>query len=226
MLNSAIADYKSKHLHGKGTPRGGPGSSRIARGGSFRGNSSRGGSLHNAGTSRGRNSSRGNGRGGHQSHFKDRSFNKNYHKNHKSVGFKPSAPQNGAHAANLAMPPSPPYPTAPEQHFAFAANHDEALVVSSVMDVREAEDKQKKTDAQQPKTESIVGMKRHYNEEEGQQPDIYDAYPTKKPRLMDAIDTNNDTDNLGHRSESDSHLLGHRQLRRKGHGSALARVLS
>ena len=59
----------------------------------------------------------------------------------------------------------------------------------------EAEDKQKKTDAQQPKTEPIVGMKRHYNEEEGQQSDIYDVYPTKKPRLMDAIDTNNDTDN-------------------------------
>ena len=45
-------------------------------------------------------------------------------------------------------------------------------------------------DAQQPKTEPIVGVKRHYNEEEGQQPDIYDAYPNKKPRLMDAIDTN------------------------------------
>jgi hypothetical protein len=37
MLNSALTDYKSKHLHGKGTPCGGPGSSGIARGGSFRG---------------------------------------------------------------------------------------------------------------------------------------------------------------------------------------------
>jgi hypothetical protein len=173
MLNSALADYKSKHLHGKGTSRGGPGSSRIARGGSFRGSSSRG-----------------NGRGGHQSHFKDRSFNKSYHKNNRPAGSKTSAPQHGAHAANLAMPPPPPYPTAPEQHFAFAAGHDEAIAVPPVMDAMiEAEDKQKETDVQQPKTEPIVGMKRHYNEE-GQQPDIYDVYPNKKPRLMDAIDTN------------------------------------
>jgi hypothetical protein len=132
MLNSALADYKSKHLHGKGTSRGGPGSSRIARGGSFRGSSTRSGNLHTAGTSRGGSSSRGNERGGHQSHFKDRSFNKSYHKNHKSVGFKTSAPQNGAHAANLVMPPPPPYPTAPEQHFAFAAGHDEALDLQSL----------------------------------------------------------------------------------------------
>jgi hypothetical protein len=45
-------------------------------------------------------------------------------------------------------------------------------------------------------------MKRHYNEEEGQQPDIYDVYPNKKPRLMDAIDTNNDADN----SDADPNL--------------------
>jgi hypothetical protein len=173
MLNSALADYKSKHLHGKGTSRGSPGSSRIARGGSFRGSSSRG-----------------NGRGGHQSHFKDRSFNKSYHKNNRPAGSKTSAPQHGAHAANLAMPPPPPYPTAPEQHFAFAAGHDEAIAVPPVMDAMiEAEDKQKETDVQQPKTEPIVGIKRHYNEE-GQQPDIYDVYPNKKPRLMDAIDMN------------------------------------
>jgi hypothetical protein len=57
-------------------------------------------------------------------------------------------------------------------------------------------------DAQQPKTEPIVGVKRHYNEEEGQQPDIYDVYPNKKPRLMDAIDTNNDADN----SDADPNL--------------------
>ena len=49
----------------------------------------------------------------------------------------------------------------------------------------EEENKQKETDTQQQKTEPIVGMKRHYNEEEGQQPDIYDVYPNKKPRLMD-----------------------------------------
>jgi hypothetical protein len=192
MLNLALADYKSKHLHGKGTPRGGPGSSRIARGGSFRGSSSRGGSSHNAGTSRGESSSRGNGRGGHQGHFKDRS----YHKNHKSVGFKPSAPQGGAHAANLALPPPPPYPTAPEQHFAFAAGHDETRAVSSVMDTKfEAEDKKKKMDAHPAKTEPIVGMKRYYNEEEGKQSDIYDVYPNKEPRLMNAIDINNNADN-------------------------------
>jgi hypothetical protein len=219
MLNSALADYKSKKLHGKGTSRGGPGSSRIARGGSFRGSSTRSGSLHNAGTSRGGSSARGNGRGGHQSHFKNRSFNKSYHKNNNPA----SAPQHGAHAANLALPPPPPYPTAPEQHFAFAAGHNEALAVPSVMDAMiEAEDKQMTTDAHQPKTKPTVGMKRLYNEEEGEQSDTYEVYPNKKPRLMDAIDTNNDTDNLGHRSESDSHLLGHRQLRRKGYGSARA----
>jgi hypothetical protein len=178
MLNSALADYKSKHLHGKGTSRGGSDNSRIARGSSFRGSSTRSGSLHNAGTSRGGSSSRGNGRGGHQSHFKNRSFNKN----HKAVGFKTSAPQNGAHAANLAMPPPPPYPAAPEQHFAFAAGHDEVLAVPPVMDAMiEAQGKQKETDAQQPKTEPTVGMKRPYNEEADQQFDIYDVYPNKKP---------------------------------------------
>ena len=187
MLNSALADYRSKHLHGKGTSRGGPGSSRIARGGSFRGSSTRSGSSQHAGTSRGGSSSRGNGRGGHQSHFKNRSSNKSYNKNNNPA----SAPQHGAHAVNLALPPPPPYPTAPEQHFAFAAGHDESIAVPPVMDAMiEEENKQKMTDAQQPKTEPIVGMKRHYNEEEGQQPDIYDVYPNKKPRLMDAIDTN------------------------------------
>jgi hypothetical protein len=35
MLNSALAEYKSKHLHGKGTSLDCPGSSRIARGRSF-----------------------------------------------------------------------------------------------------------------------------------------------------------------------------------------------
>ena len=118
MLNSALSDYKSKHLH---TTRGGSGSSRTARGDSFRGgssrgSSSRGGSSHKAG-SRGGGSWRGNGRGGHQGPFKDRSFKKSY-KNHKSVGFKYNAHQDGAHAANLALPPPPPYHTAPEQHFA------------------------------------------------------------------------------------------------------------
>ena len=127
MLNSALADYKSKHLHGNGTPRGGSGSSRIARDASFRGSSSRGCSSHNAGTSHGGSSSLGNGRGGLLGHFKDRSFKNSYHKNHKSVGFKPNAPQDGAHAANLALPPPRPYPTSPEQRFAFAAGHDEAL---------------------------------------------------------------------------------------------------
>jgi hypothetical protein len=191
MLNSVLSDYKSKHLHVKGTPRGGSGSSRTARGGSFRG-----GSSHNAGTSRGGGPSRGNGRGGHKGPFKDRSF-KSYHKNHKSVGFKFNAPQDGAHAANLALPPPPPYPTAPEQHFAFAAGHDEALAASSVMDAMlEAEDKQQqqKMDAQRQQTEPIVGMKRYYTEVEGKQLDIHDAYPNKKQRLMDAIDIDNNAD--------------------------------
>jgi hypothetical protein len=59
----------------------------------------------------------------------------------------------------------------------------------------EAEDKQKKMVAQQPKAEPIVGMKRYYNEEEGKQSDIYDVYPNKEPRLMTAIDINNNADN-------------------------------
>jgi hypothetical protein len=116
MLNSALTDYKSKHLHGKGTSRGNPSGSRAARGGTFRGGGSRrsnvhGGSSYNAGPSRGGGSSRGNGLGGHQGPFKDRPFKKSY-KNHKSGGSKYNAPQDAAHAANLVLPPPPPYPTA------------------------------------------------------------------------------------------------------------------
>jgi hypothetical protein len=112
MMNTALADYRSKHLH-KGSSRG-SGGSRIYRPNN---NSSSGSSSGRCG-----NVSRNNGRGGHHGAYKDRSFknqNKNRKSESKSVGFK----QNGAHTTNVALPP-PPYTPAPEQHFAFKASHE------------------------------------------------------------------------------------------------------
>jgi hypothetical protein len=63
----------------------------------------RGGNSHSAGHARGGGPSRGNERGGHKVSFKG------HHKNHKSVDFKFNTPQNGAHVANLALPPPPHY---------------------------------------------------------------------------------------------------------------------
>ncbi len=117
MLTSALADYKSKHLH-KGNSRGN-GRNFTSRGRP----SGRGGftSLNNA---RGGHHGNNNARGGQHGTHKDRggAF-KNRQPDRKNVIFR----HNGAHAANAVLPP-PAYtpPSADntmsvEEHFAFKA---------------------------------------------------------------------------------------------------------
>jgi hypothetical protein len=117
MLTSALADYRSKHLH-KGSSRGG---------GGFRNNNSRG-----RPSGRGGFTSRNNARGGHHG---DNNARGGHHGVHKTKQFKNRKPENktvnfrhhGTHAANAVLPPpayTPPLSetTMPaEEHFAFRA---------------------------------------------------------------------------------------------------------
>jgi hypothetical protein len=107
MLTSALADYRSKHLH-KGSPRGSGGP---------RNHTSRGRS-----SGRGGFTSRNNARGGHHGVHKTKQF-KNRKPEDKTVNFR----HHGAHAANAVLPPpayTPPLSEntmAAEEHFAFRA---------------------------------------------------------------------------------------------------------
>jgi hypothetical protein len=55
--------------------------------------------------------------------YKDRSF-KNLNKNRKSESKTVSFKHNGAHAANVALPPPPYTQQEPEEHFTFKASHE------------------------------------------------------------------------------------------------------
>jgi hypothetical protein len=115
MLTSALADYKSKHLH-KGSSRGG------RRNYTTRGRSSGRGGFTSRNNARGGHNGNNNARGGHHGVHKDRHF-KNRQPDRKTVNFR----HNGAHAANAVLPP-PAYTPPPadntmavEEHFAFKA---------------------------------------------------------------------------------------------------------
>ena len=115
MLTSALADYKSKHLH-KGSSRGG------RRNYTTRGRSSGRGGFTSRNNARGGHNGNNNARGGHHGVHKDRHF-KNRQPDRKTVNFR----HNGAHAANAVLPP-PAYTPPPadntmavEEHFVFKA---------------------------------------------------------------------------------------------------------
>jgi hypothetical protein len=128
MLNSALADYRSKYLH-KGSSRGG---------GGFRNNNSRGRPSGRGGfTSRnnvcGGHHGNNNARVGHHGNNNTRARHPGVHKDRGSA-FKTRQPDrrnvsfrhNGTHAANAVLPP--PYTPPPadntmevEEHFAFKA---------------------------------------------------------------------------------------------------------
>jgi len=107
MLTSALADYRSKHLH-KGNSRGGGGFLNTPRGGLPSGS--------------GGFTSRNNTLGGHHGVHKDKQF-KNLNPEGKTVNFR----HNGAHAANAVLPPpayTPPLSEntmSAEEHFSFRA---------------------------------------------------------------------------------------------------------
>lgn len=173
MLNSALQDYRSKHLHGGRTKR------TASRGSAFF--NTRAGPS--GGTSRG--PPHNNGRGGHRgSAFKKVNTQKdqrsrtssNYNKPSGSGFKKPYPPRDGPHAANLALPPSLPppaynlIPQDTEQHFAF-----ETLALLSA--------------PTQDDTRNS-GTKRPYEDIEDSQDPINPTPPTKKRRLDDKSEVN------------------------------------
>jgi hypothetical protein len=115
MLTSALADYKSKHLH-KGKSRG------NGRNFTSRGRPSGRGGFTSRNNAHGGHHGNNNARGGHHGSHKDSHF-KNRQPDRKNVSFR----HNGAHAANAVLPPtaytSPPADNtmAVEEHFAFKA---------------------------------------------------------------------------------------------------------
>jgi len=123
MLTSALADYRSKHLH-KGNSRNNNSRGRPSgRGGFTSRNNARGG-HHGNNNARAGHHGNNNARGGHPGVRKDRgSAFKTRQPDRKNVSFR----HNGAHAANAVLPP-PAYTPRPadnnmevEEHFAFKA---------------------------------------------------------------------------------------------------------
>jgi hypothetical protein len=118
MLTSALADYRSKHLH-KGSLRGGG----EPRNHTSRGRSSGRGGFTSRNNARGGHHGDNNARGGHHGVHKTQHFKKNRKPVGKTVNFR----HNGAHAANAVLPPpayTPPLSEntmAAEEHFAFRA---------------------------------------------------------------------------------------------------------
>lgn len=118
MLTSALADYRSKHLH-KGSLRGGG----EPRNHTSRGRSSGRGGFTSRNNARGGHHGDNNARGGHHGVHKTQHFKKNRKPAGKTVNLR----HNGAHAANAVLPPpayTPPLSEntmAAEEHFAFRA---------------------------------------------------------------------------------------------------------
>jgi hypothetical protein len=123
MINTALADYRSKYLH-KGSSRNNNSRGRPSgRGGFTSRNNARGG-HHGNNNTRGGHHGNNNTRGRHPGVHKDRgSVFKTRQPDRKNVSFR----HNGTHAANAVLPP-PAYTPPPadnnmevEEHFAFKA---------------------------------------------------------------------------------------------------------
>jgi len=198
MLTSALADYRSKHLH-KGNSRNNNSRGRPSgRGGFTSRNNARGG-HHGNNNVRGGHHGNNNARGGHPGVRKDRgSAFKNRQPDRKNVSFR----HNGAHAANAVLPP-PAYTPPPadnnmevEEHFAFKVTcepeDDKKYNVyptckeATFRKDKDADDERSSlydSDAEDSDYDSEAAEDSDYDPEENMSPDDKDHSRSPTPRL-------------------------------------------
>ena len=207
MLNTALTDYRSKHLHkGSSRGRGGPHNHTSrgrpsSRGGFTSRNNARGG-HYGSNNARAGHHGNNNARGSHPGVRKDRgSAFKPRQPDRKNVSFR----HNGAHAANAVLPP-PAYTPPPadnnmevEEHFAFKVTcepeDDKKYNVyptckeATFRKDKDTDDENHDSDAEDSNYDSEAAEDSDYDPEEHMSPDNKDHSRSPTPRLPETDST-------------------------------------